>query len=362
MQKKAQDSFKYTNVDSANNLWLGKPTDSIELNSSLLDELPWKLTSDFEFLEILKKIEPVSAPLDRFAEIFNGIQTSAERPQPIYWFADEEIISEDDDTINVKKDGKVYSIEKKILKPYFKPTKKAEKGLTTYNSLSTDKKIIFPYDSEGHLIPIETMEADYPGTYAYLLDYYDRLVPKCVSKEGIRDVPNATADTWYQYGRTQALTAFIDTPKLIVKVMAKDNPMYAMDKADMLIASGGTAGYCAVAKKADSCYDLEYIQAWLANSYTEKIFNIVGSDFEGGFISRGTFVLSSLPFVMLNFDDPKQKTLYDRVVEATREVYTINDKLAEKPAKQVETTLIRKKTALIKEIDELISRVYRLEF
>ena len=129
MQKKAQDSFIYTYVDSANNLWLGKPTDSIELNSSLLDELPWKLTSDFEFLEILKKIEPVSAPLDRFAEIFNGIQTSAERPQPIYWFAGDEILSEDDDTITVKKDGKVYSIEKKILKPYFKPTKESEKGL-----------------------------------------------------------------------------------------------------------------------------------------------------------------------------------------------------------------------------------------
>lgn len=45
---------------------------------------------------------------------------------------------------------------------------------------------------------------------------------------------------------------------------------------------------------------------------------------------------------MLSFDDPKQKSLYDRVVEATREVYTINDKLVEKPAKQVETTLIRK--------------------
>lgn len=362
MQNKIQESFKYTNIDSASNLWLGKPIDSIELNNSLLDELPWKLTSDFELLEILKKIEPVSAPLDRFAEIFNGIQTSAERPQPIYWFAGDEILSEDNDTIIVKKEKKVYSIEKKILKPYFKPTKKAEKGLTTYDSLSTDKKIIFPYDNEGHLIPIETMKADYPGTYAYLLDYYDRLVPRCVSKEGMRDVPNATAKTWYQYGRTQALTAFIDTSKLIVKVMAKDNPMYAMDKADMLIASGGTAGYCAVAKKSDSCYDLEYIQAWLANSYTEKIFNIVGSDFEGGFVSRGTFVLSSLPFVMLNFDDPKQKTLYDRVVEATREVYTINDKLDSKPSKQVETTLIRKKTTLIREIDRLISRVYRLEF
>lgn len=65
---------------------------------------------------------------------------------------------------------------------------------------------------------------------------------------------------------------------------------------------------------------------------------------------------------VLNFDDPKQKVLYERVVEATREVYAINDKLAEKSAKQFEITLIHKKTALTKEIDELISRVYRLEF
>lgn len=362
MQKKPQDSFKYTNVDSPNNLWLGKPTDSIELNSSLLDELPWKLTSDFDFLEILKNIEPVSTPLKNFAEIFNGIQTSAERPQPIYWFSGDEIINETENTITVQKEDKVYSIEKSILKPYFKPTKKAEKGLMTYSSLSTDKKIIFPYDSEGHLIPIETMKSDYPGTYAYLLDYYDRLVPKCVSSSGIRDVPNATAETWYQYGRTQALTAFINTPKLIVKVMAKDNPMYAMDNNDMLIASGGTAGYCAIAEKADGQYELEYIQAWLANSYTEKIFSIVGSDFEGGFISRGTFVLSSIPFVKLNFDDSKQKALYDRVVEASREIYAINSKLDKKLSKQIETTLVRQKTSLIKEIDALISRVYRLEF
>lgn len=362
MQNKPQESFRYTNVDSANNLWIGNPTDSIELKTEMLDELPWKLTSDFELLEILKNIEYVSSPLEHFAEIFNGIQTSAERPQPIYWFSGDEILDEKDDTITVKKEDKTYSIEKAILKPYFKPTKKAEKGLTTYNRLSTDKKIIFPYDGEGHLIPIDDMKEKYPGAYAYLLDFYDRLVPKCVSSAGIRDVPNATAETWYQYGRTQALTAFINTPKLIVKVMAKDNPMYALDNDDMLIASGGTAGYCAIAKKSGSKYELEYIQAWLSNSYTEKIFNIVGSDFEGGFTARGTSVLSALPFVDLDFDNPKQKAIYDRVVEASREVYAINEKLSQKPSKQIETTLKRQKAALIQELEELISRVYRLDF
>lgn len=362
MQKKPQEKFQYTNVASANSLWLGNHTNSIELNSTMLDELPWKLTSDFELLELLKNIEPASAPLENFAEIFNGIQTSAERPLPIYWFSSDEILDEDENTITVRKENKEYSIEKSILKPYFKPAKQSEKGLTTYSILSTDKKIIFPYDIKGHLLPIETMKKDYPGTYSYLLNFYDRLVPKCVSQSGIRDVPNATAETWYQYGRTQALTAFINTPKLIVKVMAKDNPMYAFDKEDMLIASGGTAGYCAITQKANSPYELEYIQAWLANPYTEKILNIVGSDFEGGFISRGTFVLSSLPFVQLNFNDSEQKLLYDRVVEASREVYSINDQLRQNPSKQIETTLIRRKISLIKEIEDLISRVYRLDF
>ena len=362
LQKSVQESFTYTNVDSANDLWLGKPTDSIELNNSSLNDLPWKLSPDFEFLAIMKSMESVSVPLENVAEVFNGIQTSAERPKPIYWFSGDELINENDTTVTIQKGNKKYEIEKSILKPYFKPTKATEKGLTTYTKLSTDKRIIFPYDKSGRLIPIERMKSDYSGTYAYLLDYYDRLVPKCVSKSGVRDVPNATADTWYQYGRTQALTAFINTPKLIVKVMAKENPMYALDNEDMLIASGGTAGYCAVAKKNDSPYELEYIQAWLANSYTERIIQIVGSDFEGGFVSRGTFVLSSLPFVQLDFDDLKQKAIYDRVVEASREIYSINDRLNQHPSKQIETTLIRQKDALIKEIDSLISRVYRLDF
>lgn len=362
LQKRVQESFTYTNVDSANGLWLGKPTDSIELHNTYLSSFPWKLTSDFEFLALMKKIESVSVPLENAAEIFNGIQTSAERPKPIYWFSSDEIIDENETTVTIQKGKKKHKIEKSILKPYFKPIKKDEKGLTTYTKLTTDKRIIFPYDQNGRLIPIDTMQSDYPGTFAYLSDYYDRLVPKSVSSSGKRDVPNATSDTWYQYGRTQALTAFITTPKLIVKVMAKENPMYALDNEDMLIASGGTAGYCAVAKKNCSPYELEYIQAWLANSYTERIIQIVGSDFEGGFVSRGTFVLSSLPFVQLDFDDLKQKAIYDRVVEASREIYSINDRLNQHPSKQIETTLIRQKDALIKEIDCLISRVYHLDF
>lgn len=360
LQKSRQTSFVYRNVDSANRLWTGEDVSSITLRSSVLNKLPWRLTTDFTFLSMLQKLDEVAVPITKYTEIFNGIQTSAERPTPIYWFSQEDVVAEHADVIEIQRNGHTYTIEKSILRPYFKPTKKSEKGLNSYSLLQTDKRIIFPYDSEGHLIPIAEMRRSYPGAYEYLEAYYDKLVPKCVSPNGTRAVPNATAETWYQYGRTQALTAFIDTPKLIVGVLSKE-PMYVLDTDDILIASGGTAGYCAVSKKADSPYALEYIQAWLSHPITEKILEIVGSDFEGGFTARGTFVLSTLPFVELDFDVPSQKEIYDRVVEASRTIYDINDTLKNRPAKRIAIQLQGQKDTLIREIQGLIERVYRLE-
>lgn len=361
LTKESQPTFVYSSVDSANKLWAGEEVSSIELNSAILNKLPWRLTTDFEFLTMLQKLDEISVPITKHAEIFNGIQTSAERPTPIYWFSADEIVAEYADTIEINRDGSNYFIEKALLRPYFKPTKKAEKGLNSYSILTTDKQIIFPYETNGHLIRIDDMQTNYPGTYAYLLAHYDRLVPKCVSSSGTRDVPNATADTWYQYGRTQALTAFINTPKLIVGVLSKE-PMYVMDTNDILIASGGTAGYCAVSKKEDSPYALEYIQAWLSSPITERILEIVGSDFEGGFIARGTFVLSTLPFVELDFNVESQKAIHDRVVAASREIYEINDALSGRPAKRIVNLLQRQKDDLIAEIQNLIARVYQLDY
>ena len=232
--------------------------------------------------------------------------------------------------------------------------------MNTYSIPKTDKQIIFPYDTDGELIPIDTMKSEYPGAYAYLLDYYEELKPKTLG--GKRDVKKADSTNWYQYGRKQALTVFNDRVKLIVKVMAKEFPMYARDENNFLTASGDTAGYCGVAYKEGSPYALEYIQAWLNNSYTQRIISVIGSDFESGFVSRGKSVLDTLPFVQLDFSDSKQKCLYDRVVEASKQIYDINAKLDQHPSKQIKTTLERQKTALIQEIEELISCVYRLEF
>ena len=108
--------------------------------------------------------------------------------------------------------------------------------------------------------------------------------------------------------------------KKVIHIVTIFDDSNAYDKTDMLIASGGTAGYVAISKKKESKYELEYIQAWLAHPYTEKIFQIQGSDFEGGFTARGTFLLNKIPFVDLDFNNADHKKLYGDVVSKTRRI------------------------------------------
>lgn len=233
--------------------------------------------------------------------------------------------------------------------------------MQTYSRLKTDKRIIFPYMQNGELIDLDTMKNDYPGTYAYLCDCYYLLVPKCLNNGVGRDIKNATYENWYQYGRTQAITAFINTPKLIVRVLSK-LPMYAYDTEDMLIASGGTAGYCAIASIPNGKYDLAYIQAWLNHPYTEKLLQIMGSDFEGGFTARGTYLLKRLPFLELDFDDKAQMAVYNDIVSCANKIYTLNLELETKFDKSTREVIKQEKGKLVKQIEKRISDVYEFRF
>lgn len=359
----------YKKYSSSRDLWIDNALESVTLDSNSLGEEPWMFSADIGINNLLDGLTSKMVPLASVVNLFNGIQTSAERAEKfsdkkeVYWFDKAAIINETPEAYEIEKYGKRYTIEKSILRPYFKPTTQSQKGMNSYSILQTDKRIIFPYNTDGSLISIDEMRSTYPGTFAYLEDCYDRLIPKVLNGGKIgRDIKGATSDTWYQYGRTQALTSFIDTPKLIVKVLCKEQPMYAYDDNDLLVASGGTAGYCAISKKSGSPYDLEYIQAWLSHPYTEKIIRMRGSNFEGGFISRGTNVLSKIPFVEIDFTDEKQKRIYDSVVRTTQKVYEINKKIAETNDRAKLRILNEEKGKKIESIQNGIKKVYEQNF
>ena len=320
LNKSKEENFEYSYINSYEE-WIINNKSNIytEISCNEIDKNPWILSMDLEKMKELKKLFNNSIRLSEIARPFNGVQTSLNR---IYEIKGKEILGENENYIIINKNGKKYNIEKEVLKMYFQPINKVEKNVNSFDPLVTDKYIIFPYDKNGELIDINLSQ--YSGIKEYLLDNYDLIVPKQISgKSTGRDVPNANENNWYQFGRVQAINEFNNEEKLIVGVMSKE-PMFMYDNENLVIQSGGTAGYCGIKMKENNKYDLFFLQAYLSHPIISDVMEKMGSDFEGGFYSRGTQVLEKLPIINVDFENEKEKALYDKIVEKTKKIYELN--------------------------------------
>ena len=320
LNKSKEENFEYSYINSYEE-WIINNKSNIytEISCNEIDKNPWILSMDLEKMKELKKLFNNSIRLSEIARPFNGVQTSL---NIIYVIKGKEILGENENYIIINKNGKKYNIEKEVLKMYFQPINKVEKNVNSFDPLVTDKYIIFPYDKNGELIDINLSQ--YSGIKEYLLDNYDLIVPKQISgKSTGRDVPNANENNWYQFGRVQAINEFNNEEKLIVGVMSKE-PMFMYDNENLVIQSGGTAGYCGIKMKENNKYDLFFLQAYLSHPIISDVMEKMGSDFEGGFYSRGTQVLEKLPIINVDFENEKEKALYDKIVEKTKKIYELN--------------------------------------
>lgn len=320
LNKSKEENFEYSYINSYEE-WIINNKSNIytEISCNEIDKNPWILSMDLEKMKELKKLFNNSIRLSEIARPFNGVQTSLNR---IYVIKGKEILGENENYIIINKNGKKYNIEKEVLKMYFQPINKVEKNVNSFDPLVTDKYIIFPYDKNGELIDINLSQ--YSGIKEYLLDNYDLIVPKQISgKSTGRDVPNANENNWYQFGRVQAINEFNNEEKLIVGVMSKE-PMFMYDNENLVIQSGGKAGYCGIKMKENNKYDLFFLQAYLSHPIISDVMEKMGSDFEGGFYSRGTQVLEKLPIINVDFENEKEKALYDKIVEKTKKIYELN--------------------------------------
>lgn len=356
------ENLMFRNVENAAQLWSDTSKQFFSVNKVNLNAMPWFLCGDKDYADMLADLAGKIVPLSDIVEIYNGIQTSAEK---IYKIDGKTILCDDDLYVRFELSGKEYLIEKGILKPYFKPTHKEQGSIDTYSDIGQIQinYNIFPYDQNGEFITKDIMEKDYPYAWKYLLEHKEKLMPKSLG--GRRDVqPEVSSeDEWYRYGRSQAITSLNNRQKIIVGVnRSKGNPLYLLDSNNYLIASGGTAGYVGISLLPNSQYELEYIHAWLSHPWTDLYLQVIGSDFEGGFIARGTYTLPMVPFVEIDFSDERQQALYHEVVTATQKVFSINKKMLGHADKATESVLQKEKDRLIRKIRDLITKVYQQNF
>ena len=121
------------------------------------DASPWLVSADDVYLNMMKNASPRIVPLSDVVEIYNGIQTSAEK---VYKIEGKTIVSEDENYVKFKAHDKEYMIEREILRLYFKPTRAEQGVLDTYSDINQVKVNynIFPYDQNGSFITKDIME------------------------------------------------------------------------------------------------------------------------------------------------------------------------------------------------------------
>lgn len=317
--------FKYTEVKDLKGWVLHQAGASTtdERDASSIDAKPW-IFCPAELEPAYLKIISNSCPLSNLIgsdHIYNGIQTSK---NDVYIFVPTKEGRKYYSFYN-KKLNREIKIEKSITKPYY-ITQRGNNALSPYRSFKPNARLIFPYEidpSTGNykLIAEQRFKATYPFAYSYLRKFQSELANRDIS-------PTPKADEWFCFGRSQNLNAFGIAEKMIVGVLGATGK-YAIDTNQTFITSGGTAGYCVISLPNTCQYSIYYIQAILCSKYLDWISTLSGEVFRGENYAKGTKVLMNLPIHVIDFNDPYQKGLHDRIAHHQKSLIAQGDVLAQ---------------------------------
>ncbi|HGJ65825.1 TPA: N-6 DNA methylase [bacterium] len=230
--------------------------DNIDIENLNIDN--WILTSN-DILKRLKTIERRGLPLGKIAEIHVGITTLAD---DFYIFRKPKF---DGDYAQITlKDGRIFQIEKSILKPIIKAS------VLKDSNENQERYVIFPYRkiNDKHVIISENeLKNEFPMTYRYFLAIKDRLDKRDKGK------PNPVA--WYAFGRSQGLDTSFGK-----KILT--SPINLKPKFIVWEKEGFTfyAGYCI---KYDG--DLKVLAEYLNSSDMEFYINNISRDYQSNYKS-----------------------------------------------------------------------------
>lgn len=276
--------------------------------------------------------------LGEITDIAVGLQTSADK---IYIFIPE---IEKNDTFVFRKKGKRYEVEKQICR-----TAIYDLSFSAFESIQANAQMIFPYKIEDGIVEVldeETMASNYPLTWVYLNEFRTELEKR--SLQGQEPI-------WYQYGRSQSLTKFQNTEKLVWSVLAT-NPPYVLDKNNLLFTGGGNGPYYGLINESD--YSILYILGILTHPIIESMVKAGASEFQGAYYSHGKQFIQKLPIKKIDFSNQKETSQYQQVLKLVNNLIESTAQLKEIKIGAKKTVISRKIDALYKKLINVINDLY----
>ena len=340
LQKHKKENFEFKRIRRVNADLLASKDGYTPYRNDQFGEDPWVFLS-IDTSAVFSKIKsPHTVPLKDLAEISVGLQTSKDK---IYIFVP---TGETENSYKFSYSGKSYEVEKSICKPCIYDLSFAE-----FDTITANAQMIFPYivaDGKAEVFTEEYFEGTYPLCWAYLNEY------KAVLQE--RNI-NGKSPKFYQFGRSQSLVKFHDTPKLIWPVLST-KPSYVYDTKNIQFTGGGNGPYYSLLN--NSKYSIFYIVGILAHPLFERMVKAGASEFRGAYYSHGKQFMENLPIREIDENNISEKDLYDKIVKAVTDLIKTKKEFNESYGNNM-TILKRKLTKLENTLIENVNQLYNID-
>lgn len=344
MSKHPNAEFKIGFVQDLNHFLFEHDVDYTTYDTHYLSRQPWAFLPQ-TLLAQLKKTEPHCEPLSSLADIFVGVQTSADNIYIIH--------AEREDHSFVyghERNGTEIKIEKDILRKSVYDAK-----LTSYEKIEANSYIIFPYkevDGKPKLYDIEEMEDCFPNALEYLNRHKEAL--------NKRNMPNRTDLNWYAFGRSQSLKRFMSGKHLIWPVLSLSSN-YVYDDEMVVFTGGGNGPFYGLQMKQSARESIFYVQAILNHWLMELLVKSKASTFRGDYYSHGKQFVAALPIYRVNFDNPIEVQKHDDIVRCVETIMQLKEQVKRARNITERTVLERSASTVNHELNTLIDTLYQVD-
>lgn len=343
LDKAPHDVFTLEDVRNLKKWRYGEPGAVVEHKTDEIGSGLWSFVPDDAKLLFANIKGRCSKTFNELAEIFVGVQTSLDN---VY------IIKPTAVTARTAKftdrDGKPWTIERALLRPSL-----LDVPLDAFSKPTPNTFIIFPYElSSGKAILYtpRQMESQFPLAWAYLRAHKPSLKR--------RSIQSGTPRTWYRYGRSQSLTKF-DSPKLILPVLSTE-PRCAYDDADIVVTGGGNGPYYLVRPRVGVELSVFFLQAILSHPVMEAMIRSSSSVFRGGYYSHGKQFIKGLPVPDINLNNPQQKQMHDRIVEAATKLLANSESRKAAKTPRAQKVFDRQRVVLLDHLRGMVNALYAI--
>lgn len=348
LSKKKSDKVKYSIIEPGKlKDWeINNTCKTIEYSREFLNQDKWYYNNmDTETRE---KLYENTNSLNYFCDIFVGLQTSADNIYVI------KPINEDSNYVYFKDCNSILrKIEKGILKKGIYDVK-----LKRFEKIMSNVYYIFPYKGtkkvgkQERAIPYELEEIKniFPECYSYLMEFESELKNRSRSDKNEK--------YWFKYGRSQSLTKFTQGEYLILTTLSKDgNYVYCND--NIMFTGGGNGPYYGIRMKENiSQLSILYIQSILSYPIIEELVKMKTSKFQGNYYSHMKQYIQDLPIKNIDFTKSEEKNLHDKIVEVTKNIMNLSDKIQFEQDFSKMEILNNMKAKNIKALDALLKKLY----